>query len=288
MCRTAGLRSLGPVSSRYDDLSRPPLNGRELRRALVGADSRWCEVDVVAELGSTNDELVRRSATDPRDGLVLLAEHQVGGRGRLDRIWTSPPRAGITMSALTRPAVPAARWTWVPLLSGLAVAAAVRQVAEVEAWLKWPNDVVVGDRKLAGVLVQRIDPPALAPCAVIGIGLNVSTRRDELPVETATSLVLESAATTERLTLVKAILRRLDALLGEWEGHDGIASGGLRDAYRGACQTVGRAVRVEVAGSPPETGEAVDIDSEGRLVVRTPHGSRSFSAGEVLHVRGQA
>jgi BirA family transcriptional regulator, biotin operon repressor / biotin---[acetyl-CoA-carboxylase] ligase len=185
--------------------------------------------------------------------------------------------------------VPVSRWPWIPLLSGLAVAAAVRQVAEVAAVLKWPNDVMVEDRKLAGLLVERLDGgEGGGPAAVIGIGLNVSTTREELPTSQATSLVLESAATTDRATLVKAILRRLDGLLAEWEAGQGVASGELRAAYLSACSTVGQLVRVELPGNQGVEGTATDIDETGRLLVDTDFGPRAFGAGDVMHVRRQA
>lgn len=279
------------MTSRYDDLSRPPLSAAELGRSLTGAGSRWSEVTVVEASPSTNAELAAGARTDPRDGLVLVAEHQTAGRGRLDRTWEAPARAGITMSVLVRPVdVPVNRWPWIPLLSGLAVAAAVRQVAEVPAVLKWPNDVLVEDRKLGGVLVERLDGGAgrIRAAAVIGIGLNVSMTRAELPTSYATSLALESSTTTDRTTLVKAILRRLDGLLAEWEAGAGIASSPLQAAYRSACSTIGQRVRVELPGQPAVEGVASGLDETGRLLVETGAGRRAFGAGDVMHVRRPA
>lgn len=279
------------MTSRYDDLSRPPLSAAELSRALTGVDSRWTEVTVVEASPSTNADLAARAKIDPRDGLVLVAEHQTAGRGRLDRVWVAPVRAGITMSVLVRPVdVPVSRWPWIPLLSGLAVAAAMRQVAEVPAVLKWPNDVLVGERKLAGLLVERLEGGAggTRAAAVIGIGLNVSMTEAELATPYATSLGLEYAATTDRTTLVKAILRRLDGLLAEWEAGAGMASSALRSAYRSACSTIGQRVRVELPGQPAVEGVAAGLDETGRLLVETDDGRRAFGAGDVMHVRRPA
>ncbi|MEJ7629912.1 MAG: biotin--[acetyl-CoA-carboxylase] ligase [Nocardioidaceae bacterium] len=278
----------------YGDLSRPPLNEADLVRALTMGRSRWSEVTVVDASPSTNAELAERATSDPRDGLVLLAEHQTAGRGRLDRVWLAPPRAGVTMSVLVRPAgIPLARWPWIPLLSGLAVAAAVQQVTEVRATLKWPNDVVVDDRKLAGLLVERVEAGDTgdvvgSSAAVIGIGLNVTTTPAELPTPQATSLALEAATTTDRLTLVKAILRRLEGLLAEWEAGSGVPSAGLRDAYRAACSTIGRSVRVELTGHEAVSGFAAGVDESGRLLVDTRCGRQALGAGDVLHVRRPA
>ncbi|MDX6296314.1 MAG: BirA family transcriptional regulator [Nocardioidaceae bacterium] len=272
----------------YDDLDRPPLSESELTRALTLAGSRWTHVEVVNESPSTNARLAERAASDERDGLVLVAEHQTAGRGRLDRTWTTPPRAAITMSVLVRPVgVPMSRWPWISLLAGLAVAAAVRRVAGVEAGLKWPNDVVVDDRKLAGLLVERVEG-GFGPAAVIGVGLNVSTTRAELPTPYATSLTLEGATTTDRATLVKAILRRLDGLLAQWERRAGTPSVELRAAYRGACVTIGQRVRLEVYGRETVEGVAVGIDESGRLLVHTESGEVAFAAGDVVHVRRPA
>ena len=282
------------MTSRYGDLSRPPLNEAELARALTGHGSRWTEVRVVEATPSTNADLAARSRTDRRDGLVLVAEHQTAGRGRLDRAWVAPPRAGITMSVLVRPVdVPVCRWPWIPLLSGLAVAAAVRQVAEV------PADAQVAERRHRGGSQARRPARREArrrgrrdagqrAAAVIGIGLNVTTTRDELPTPQATSLALESAATTDRFTLVKAVLRRLEGLLAEWEAGAGVPSSELQAAYLSACSTVGQAVRVELPGHEAVEGVATGVDETGRLVVETDSGPRAFGAGDVMHVRGPA
>jgi BirA family biotin operon repressor/biotin-[acetyl-CoA-carboxylase] ligase len=279
------------MTARYGDLTRPPLNEAELARALTGEGSRWTEIRVVEATPSTNAELAARSRTDSRDGLVLVAEHQTAGRGRLDRTWVTPSRAGVTMSVLVQPtAVPVSRWPWISLLTGLAVAAAVRQVTDVAAVLKWPNDVMVEGRKLAGLLVERLDGrvDGRPAAAVVGIGLNVSTTREELPTAGATSLALEQATTTDRSILVKAILRRLDGLLAEWEHKSGVPSAGLQAAYRSACSTIGQSVRLELPGHDAVQGVATGIDEAGRLVVDTQAGPRAFGAGDVTHVRPPA
>ncbi|MFY9916209.1 MAG: biotin--[acetyl-CoA-carboxylase] ligase [Nocardioidaceae bacterium] len=283
------------MTSKYGDLDRPPLNVDVLRRALVVPGSMWTAIDLVESSPSTNGDLTRRAAESPdpdEDGVVLIAEHQTAGRGRLDRTWTSPPRSGLAMSVLVRPGlhetVPAARWPWLPLLSGLAVAAALRKDAGVEAGLKWPNDVLVGDRKVAGLLVERVervDAGRGGAAAVIGIGLNVSLRPDELPVPSATSLAIENATTTDRSLLIRGVLRVLAALLKDWYAHRGDASAGLHTAYVDACTTLGRQVRLDRPDGGHESGEAVGVDETGRLLVRTPRGQVAFGAGDVVHLR---
>jgi BirA family biotin operon repressor/biotin-[acetyl-CoA-carboxylase] ligase len=273
------------VASTYDDLDRPPLNGSVLQRALVGPGSMWTGIEILAETPSTNAVLADRARRDPASGLVVIAEHQTAGRGRLDRSWTAPARSGLTMSVLVRPYdVPLTLWPWIALLTGLAVGAALREAAGVDAQLKWPNDVVVGERKLAGILVERVETPPYPAAAVIGIGVNVSLRADELPVPTATSLVLENAETSDRSVLARAILRTLEGLLGDWQRWGGEADHGLLNAYVRACTTVGRRVKVVLPGDRAVVGDAVSVDASGRLVVMTEAGREQFGAGDVVHL----
>jgi len=246
-------------SSRYGDLDRPPLRAEALARALA-ADG-W-RVEVLPETGSTNAVVAERARAGEEPGLVVVAERQTAGRGRLDRQWLSPPRAGLTFSVLLAP--PPAQLSWVPLMGGLAVATAVREQTGVDAVLKWPNDVLVGDRKLAGLLAEAVDGKV-----VLGIGLNVTTRREELPVEQATSLALEGADTTDRDTLLRAVLRALS--FGEAQ----------RSAYRQLCSTLGRQVRVELPGGDSVEGTAQEVDDQGRLVVD----GVAYAAGDVVHLR---
>jgi BirA family biotin operon repressor/biotin-[acetyl-CoA-carboxylase] ligase len=277
----------GGTAGSFSDLDRPPLSADVMRRALLEPGSRWTDVAILDETGSTNAVAAERAADPTANGIVVVAEHQTAGRGRLDRTWDAPSRSAITASVLVRPSgVPAALWPWLPLITGLAVAATLRRTAEVAATLKWPNDVMIGDRKLGGILVERIDVPAAAPAAVIGIGLNVSQRPDELPWPEATSLLIEGAATLDRSVLLKASLRALDGLLERWEAAEGDVAG-LHEAYVEASSTLGRAVRVTLPGGEVAEGEAVAVDDVGRLVVRTRSGERSLGAGDVLHLRPQ-
>jgi BirA family biotin operon repressor/biotin-[acetyl-CoA-carboxylase] ligase len=243
----------------YGDLDRPPLRAESLAHALAGDGWR---VEVLPSATSTNAVLAERARAGEPAGLCLVAEEQTAGRGRLDRSWTSPPRAGLTFSVLLRPVTE--QLGWVPLLGGLAVVRAVREQADVEAVLKWPNDVLVGDRKLAGLLAE-----AVAGAVVLGVGLNVTTRADELPHAMATSLALEGARTTDRETMLKAVLRGLTLADSD------------RSAYREVCSTLGRDVEVHLPGLTVVTGRAEDVDEQGRLVVDgTP-----YSAGDVVHLR---
>ncbi|MER7187063.1 biotin--[acetyl-CoA-carboxylase] ligase, partial [Streptomyces hyaluromycini] len=151
-------------NSRWSDLDRPPLNAAGLNKALVrdgGNGGLYRDIEVVDRTGSTNSDLVARAVAGGVDeGVVLVAEEQTAGRGRLDRQWTAPPRSGLFFSVLLKPAeVPVARWGWLPLLTGVAVATGLARAAGVDTALKWPNDllVTVGDteRKTGGILAER-------------------------------------------------------------------------------------------------------------------------------------
>ena len=250
----------------YGDLSRPPLRARALQRAL--APDGW-RVEVLATTGSTNAVVAERAVAGEPSGLVVVAEAQTAGRGRLDRSWVSPPRAGLTLSALVRPDLPPVRWPWLPLLTGLAVATALRDQAELDAVLKWPNDVLVAGRKLCGVLAEVPEPGA----AVLGIGLNVTTRAAELPHDQATSVALAGGSTTDRDTLLRAVLRALGDVLADVDG--------ARAAYRERCSTLGVRVRLHLPGDTSVEGVAEDVDDVGRLVVA----GRAYGAGDVVHLR---
>ena len=243
----------------YDDLDRPPLRARALDRALSGDGWR---VEVLAETDSTNAVVAERARAGEPAGLVVVAESQTAGRGRLDRGWVSPPRAGLTFSVLLHPEPPLLAWQ--SLLGGVAVARAVREVAEVDAVLKWPNDVLVDGKKLCGLLAEV----PVSGAVVLGIGLNVTTRADELPHDGATSLRLVGAATVDREPLLKAMLRHLARPAGPGD-------------YRALCSTIGRRVRLELPGGATVEGIADDVDTGGRLIVD----GTAYAAGDVVHLR---
>jgi BirA family transcriptional regulator, biotin operon repressor / biotin---[acetyl-CoA-carboxylase] ligase len=255
------------------------VDAAELRRHLIRPGGLWRELRVVPQTGSTNADLLEEARKGAAEGLVLVAEAQTAGRGRLGRVWSAPPRAALVFSVLLRPAeVPPARRGWLPLLTGVAVAAAVRAQAAVPARLKWPNDVLVAERKLAGILAE-----AHGDTIVAGVGLNVTLSPAELPVPTATSLLIEDAASTDRDSLLAAILTELEDRYQAWRAAPD--AGGLRLDYLRWSATVGRDVRVELPGGTLLTGTAEDVDDVGRLVVRTPGALVRVGAGDVVHVR---
>jgi BirA family biotin operon repressor/biotin-[acetyl-CoA-carboxylase] ligase len=287
-------------TSRWSDLERPPLDEAALRRALTVSGGLWTSLDVVEVTGSTNSDLaVRARAGDLPEGAVLVAEEQTAGRGRLDRSWTAPARSGLFFSVALHPRdVPVARWGWLPLLAGVATAGALARTAGVDIRLKWPNDLLVTspkdvgrprpggsppgrERKTGGILAERA-----GDVVVIGIGVNVSLRADELPVPTAASLALAGSPVTDRDPLLRAVLRALADWYGRWRGAGGDpAASGLHEAYAAACATLGRTVRAELPDGRELVGQAVAVDGDGRLIVATGEGEQAVAAGDIVHVR---
>ncbi|MFH9089025.1 biotin--[acetyl-CoA-carboxylase] ligase [Streptomyces sp. NPDC017673] len=275
--------------SRWSDLDRPPLNGAALRRGLVREQGLYCDIEVVQRTGSTNSDLAALAAAGNADeGAVLVAEEQTSGRGRLDRRWTAPPRSGLFFSVLLKPTeVPVARWGWLPLLTGVAVATGLARAAGVDTALKWPNDLLVTvdgeERKAGGILAERAGDDGV----VIGVGINVTLRADELPVPQAGSLALAGALGTDRDPLLRAVLRSLEDWYGRWRAVRGDSSAcGLQETYTAGCATLGRTVRAELPGDRSVVGEAVALDGDGRLIIATENGVQEpVGAGDIVHLR---
>jgi BirA family biotin operon repressor/biotin-[acetyl-CoA-carboxylase] ligase len=282
------------VTTLTDGHGRPALDAAWLAAQLRTGDSAgapspqaglWREIRVVAETGSTNADLLAEARAGAGEGLVLAAEAQSAGRGRLGRGWLSPPGTALTFSVLLRPGgVPPARLGWLPLLAGVAITAALAGTAGLDARLKWPNDVLAGRAKLAGVLAE-----AGGGAVIIGAGLNIYQRRAELPVPTATSLWLAAPAATgpaAREHLLAAVLREFAARYRAWQDWAGDADGcGLRPEYLRRSATVGQRVTVTLPGGGAVSGTATGVDPDGRLAVRTGTGLVRLSAGDVEHVR---
>jgi BirA family biotin operon repressor/biotin-[acetyl-CoA-carboxylase] ligase len=281
--------SSSPSDSRWSDLERPALDGTALTDALTRDSRLWRTVEVVERIGSTNAALVAaagdRDGDGAAEGTVLVAEHQEAGRGRLDRVWSSPPRAGLTVSVLLRPDVPAARRGWLPLLTGVALAEAVGSVPGIRTALKWPNDLLAADgSKLAGILAE-VGPATTQPAVVVGTGLNVSTRPDELPPG-ASSLAMEVGRTVDRAPVLLEFLRALERRYLAWTAvlGDPVQSGLAHD-YLTWCATVGTEVAVTMPDGGVLEGVAEAVDWDGRLVVRTATGTVELASGDVRHVR---
>ncbi len=240
-------------------------------------DIHWLD-----EVDSTNTNARDRARRGAPAGLVVVADHQTAGRGRLDRRWESPPGANLLASVLLRPDCAAED---VHLCAGavaLAGADACREVAGVEPALKWPNDLLVGGAKLAGVLAEAEFEGLDLSAVIVGIGLNVAWPG---PVDVGGSC-LDDVRTTgtpvDRRVLLDRLLAALEPrceLLQDAAGRRVLA-----DEARLRCATLGKRVRVVLAGEEL-VGRAEAIDDVGRLVVETASGTRPVSAGDVVHLR---
>ncbi len=223
------------------------------------ARTRFAEVTWLPEVASTNDEVAARARAGAPEGVVVVADHQTGGRGRRNRTWESPPGSSLLVSVLLRPPSPQVA----VVAAGLAALDAVGR----EASLKWPNDLVVDGRgKLAGILAEAVGDGG---AVVVGIGLNVDWGETPLPPG-GTSL----GPGTDRAPLLVAYLVALEIRCR-------MAPADLMAAYRSVCSTIGRRVRVALPGGETFEGRAEAVDDDGRLVVD----GRPVAAGDVVHVR---
>jgi len=259
---------------------RSVLNLTTLEAALAGAGWAGPVPTILESTESTNSDVARLAAAGADEGSCIVAEHQSAGRGRQARTWVSPPNAGLWMSVLVRPIdMPRETWTWLPLIAGLSACDAVRETSGVQASLKWPNDLVVlqgseSPRKLAGILSEAIDDRTV----VLGIGINVSLTHDELPIPTATSLLLEGGS-IDREKLLAAVLVHLAHRLAQWRARDH----SLVSDYRAACVTIGRKVEVTLPDQVLLTGIVTDVDEQGHLVVNDGADTVIVTAGDVIH-----
>jgi BirA family biotin operon repressor/biotin-[acetyl-CoA-carboxylase] ligase len=257
-------------------MRRPSLDADRLAQAAPV----W-RVEILPETPSTNAVCAERARAGESEGLVVTTEHQYAGRGRLDRVWEMPPRAAVATSLLLRPPLPAARWPWLPLMAGVAVA------RTVGGRLKWPNDVLLGAelKKVCGILVERVET-ADGPAAIVGMGINTSLTPQELPVPTATSLLIERGLghgeEVDRTAVLLELLRQVEdayALLVEDPDR-------LADDYRALSATIGQQVRAELPGGDALTGIATGIDEHGRLLIAGAEGAVApVGAGDVVHLR---
>ncbi len=260
------------------DLQRPALDRSPLRTQRSGRAYRGA-LDVVDETGSTNADLLARAAAgEDIDGAVLIAESQTAGRGRHGRSWSTPPGSQIALSAgVGVGAVPSEAWGWLPLLTGVAVVDAVAEVAGVDAGLKWPNDVLVGCGKLAGILAEVAAP---APVVVVGLGLNVT----EAPDPAATSLATARRDRRPRRSSPRRCCATWPAASTHGGPHGG-ADATLAADYRSRSVTIGNRVRASLPGDRAVEGVAADVDDVGRLRIDTGEEVVTVSAGDITHLR---
>ncbi len=246
-----------------------------LREALGG--TRWEALRWVTETGSTNADLAASARRGDLRWQALVADRQSAGRGRRDRSWTTPQRA-VLMSALLTPLDPERVTPLVPVLVGVAATEAAAGLGAATVGLKWPNDLVSGERKLAGILAEVVDRPEVV---VAGIGINVTVGGDVPGSPVGLEDLVDGPV--DEVAVAAGVLRRLDAHLAGLES-DGPAS--LLDSYRRQCVTLGRDVRTERPDGSHLEGRATDVDGLGRLLVEDAEGHvHRLDAADVVHVR---
>lgn len=278
-------------------MNRPDLADPEFLAA-----SGIARLDVVDSTGSTNADLVRLANVDGAnwpDLSVLTAEYQTAARGRLDRQWEAPPLSSISVSLVLRPVnaqgrpLPTQSYSWLSLIAALALRDMLLETGGVAADIKWPNDVLVGGKKIAGILAQlgpMVD--GTPPPVILGTGLNVTLRQHELPVPTATSVVLAGSRTLDRTVLLKSYLQRFAALYRQFCDADGDPTAGmgggpsLRKRVEAVMATLGKQVRAQLPGDHEIIGHASRLDEYGSLLV-VDRDSREHvvTAGDVVHLR---
>lgn len=249
-----------------------------------GAASRF---DQVKTTGSTNSDLVAAASANPADYpsfSVLVTEEQTSGRGRAGRQWLAPAGSSLFVSVLIRPErQDLDSYGWLPLMAGLSLIEAIQATTSIEAKIKWPNDVLIGGNKVAGILSELI-PGQKA--VVIGFGVNLFQGRDQLPVENATSLALEGYERRNVDQLLSHLLHSLHRNMEWFESTSAFsATSYLRETISKKCATLGREVKVMLPGDESLLGVAERLDEQGRLVVKSGGETRTIAVGDIVHLR---
>lgn len=279
-----------------------PLNRGALADPEFLAATGIAKMVVVESTGSTNADLLRAVTVEPKewpDMSVLTAEYQTAARGRLDRSWEAPPLSSVSVSIVLRPMnaegrpLPTDTYSWLSLLAALALRETLLETAGLPAELKWPNDVLVRGRKIAGILAQ-MGPmgDGSVPAVILGTGLNVTLTAAELPVPTATSVALERPLTDDRTQLLKSYLASFARLYRSFCNADGDPTAGLSGGpslhkrVESVMVTLGRQVRAQLPGDHEIIGHATRLDEYGSLlVVDQDAREHVVTAGDVVHLR---
>ena len=236
------------------------------------------ELVILQETDSTNEEIKRRAAAGAASGLVIAAERQTMGKGRLGRSWESE-RGGLFFSFLLRTELPPSDVTGITLAAGYAVCLAVREYSGIDARIKWPNDIIVGSKKLCGILTEMSAQPDQTEYIVCGIGINANNKDfpEELR-EKCTSLAEETGSETDRSRLLGCVLKKLDRVLSSFMVSLCVED---MDHFRKLCVTLGRRI-VFVRSKERIEATAVDVGSDGELIARDDSGREySINSGEV-------
>lgn len=266
----------------YKLVSTPDLSAEEIKTSVKGTLGK--EVIFLRRVNSTNDLAMKLAEKGAPEGTVVIADSQRKGKGRLGRKWHSPPNANIYMSVILKPNILPKDATLLTLVSAVSCASALKELTGVDVRIKWPNDLVVSDKKLGGILLEMRSEPDRILFAVIGIGINVNMKLTDFPADIrtfATSIFKETRKKHKRTTLVAGILNEMDGKLKILKKTPEV----ILNEWRRLSSTLGRNVKV-TSGKETFIGLAVDIDEEGRLILKTPDGSvRTISSGDLTVLR---
>ena len=280
MLRSPGASVNPPLCQGGRALSGDPGDlGAWLRTSWLGRGVSYHE-----SLDSTQDEALRLASGGAAHGHLVWAGSQTAGRGRLERRWLSPAGSGLWFSVVLRPNAPASQVVSLPLAMGAAVATALAAQAPGRVRLKWPNDVLLDARKVAGILVDARNSGGIVEHAVVGVGVNLTAPAGGFdPAIRATAAALEEAADGP-MSAVRVLAAVLEAMEREYDELLARGPSGARERWLRLADTIGRDVAVRIGGSEVR-GRAVDLDADGNLVLDTGTGSRVIAYGEVEHLR---
>ncbi len=253
-----------------NEVLRTPLDEAEINSRVAP----YWRVSVVELTGSTQNDLLQLvESNNALDGQVIATEFQSNGRGRLDRTFQAPAQSALLFSFYIKPRKERSDWGFIPLIAGLSLVRAITTIdTAMNVSLKWPNDLIINEKKCAGIIAQTTNEGI-----VIGIGLNVSMTPNELPVSTATSLAIEGSTITDRNLLLSHLLNTFAELFEAWE-----EGSELLDEYASASSTIGKKVRIELPGGENLEATVARISHTGELVLDD---GRHVSAGDVIHLR---
>jgi len=249
---------------------RPPLDSSAISEKI----SRYWRVSVVEVTGSTQDDIALLVANNKAtSGEVLATEYQTAGRGRLERKFDAPASSALMFSFYIEPSREKSDWSFLTLLTGLSAVFTLTQLDPTSVPnLKWPNDILLGDGKVGGIIAQ-----VTGNGVIIGVGINVGMTKEELPVSHATSLALNQFSHLDRNLILSSFLTTFEELFQRWQsGED------LRHLYTEACATIGNEIRIELPGGTHKNGKAIGITPAGELILED--GSR-VTVGDIVHLR---
>lgn len=259
--------------------SQPDLLDAAAIQAGLSTHSLGRNIIILEETDSTNEEGKRQGAAGAPDGTLCLAERQTGGKGRLGRVWSSPAGAGVWMTLLLRPQLAPKEATQLTLIAGLSVCQAIRRLTDCDAMIKWPNDVVIGRKKVCGILTELAADMERIHYVLVGIGINANLPEFQGELQKkATSLLLETGHKINRAALIQAVLEEFEAYYDRFLTD---LTADFITPYEALCVSLNRRVSV-IRGGREITGQSIGLNQEGELLIRTDSGDiLEIGSGEV-------